>query len=120
MSIDYSSNPGTSDSDTKVRTCGVELSFDDTGTPHSAVARTVLYQSSPDVSYETQIAFKIEDRAARLQGFVEPSQPSKPHFETVPAACEQVQQIPLVDEVESPVETLSGYFERGRQFLTEG
>jgi hypothetical protein len=102
-----------------VRRCGVDLAFDDEGTPQSAVARTVLYQIQPQVRRETQIAFSIHDGVAKLTGFVKPDQPAVPHFKTVPIACEQVANITSIDTVEHPSKTLSRVFEVGRH-LDEG
>lgn len=98
-----------------VRHCGVDLAFDDEGTPQSAVARTVLYQNQPQIRRETKIAFSIHDSTAQLTGFVKPDQPAVPHFKTVPVACEQVANITSVEAVENPSETLNRIFEIGRQ-----
>jgi hypothetical protein len=98
-----------------VRRCGVELTFDDEGTPQSAVARTVISQNHPQVRRETQIAFSIRDGTAQLTGFVKPDQPAVPHLKTVPVACEQVSNIPSIEAVEHPSETLNRIFETGRQ-----
>jgi hypothetical protein len=47
----------------RFRKCGVDVSVDDHGIPHSAVARTVLYHGHGDsqTRYETRIAFSIQN-----------------------------------------------------------
>lgn len=97
-----------------VRRCGVDVSVDEQGTPHSAVTRTVLYHHDPDLRYETQIAFSVQDGIAQLTGFVSPDQPSLPHFQTIPIACEQTANIAGIETVEQPDETMARQFARGR------
>jgi hypothetical protein len=98
-----------------VRRGGVDLAFDDEGTPQSAVARTILYYNQPRIQRETQIAFSIRNGTAQLAGFVEPDQPAVPHFKTVSIACDQVANVTSVEAVEPPSETLDRLFEYGRQ-----
>jgi len=98
-----------------IRQCGVEISFDEHGKPHSAVARTVLYHGENNIRHETKIAFQIKDRVAFFEGFVEPNQASVPHFKTVPAACEQVANVAPISDVESPVETIGRFFSTGQE-----
>jgi uncharacterized protein with ATP-grasp and redox domains len=105
-------SPGTSQ---KIRKCGVEVSVDQNGTPHSAVARTVLSDDEQKTTRETKIAFHISDGVAFFEGFVEPDQVSVPHFKTVPAACEQVSNVSGITDAESPIETISHLFSEGRE-----
>jgi len=98
-----------------IRRCGVEVSFDDQGTPHPAIARTVLHDDHARTRKESKIAFTVRDGIAQLVGFVEPDQPSIPHFKTVPIACEQVATITDIRDVEPSSETVGRHFAHGRQ-----
>lgn len=100
--------------DVCVRRCGVDVSLDSTGTAQSAVVRTVYYPEGVDTRYETKVAFQIRDGIARVEGFIAPAQPSRPHVETVPIACAQVANVAGVTSAERPEETLGQLFEYGR------
>lgn len=114
MCVNFLSQEQKAPSAAQIRQCGVDLSLDSSGHPHSAVARTKLYPESQYISYETRIAFQICDGVGRFQGIVEPNQPSWPHFNTLPAACTHVANINEVRSVEQPEEPLSRLFEQGR------
>jgi hypothetical protein len=68
------------------------------------------------VSRETKIAFHISAGTAYFEGFTEPNQPTVPHFKTIPAACEQIGNVPSIQNVESPEETLGYLLTAGRKF----
>jgi hypothetical protein len=114
MCVNFRSQNQTSSSTDRIIQAGVDLSVDSSGQPYSAIARTAISPASTDTFYETEIAFQLRDGVARVQGIVEPSQPSWPHFKTIPAACAQMDNIDEVQSVEQPEETFSRLFERGR------
>jgi hypothetical protein len=110
-------NPSEEPDDTspQIRQCGVDVSFNADGDPYSAVSRSQILDSSLDTTYEAQVVFRISDGIACFEGFTEPDQPSVPHFKTIPSACKQVANIPSVQNVESPEETLGQILALGRE-----
>lgn len=120
MCVNFLSQEQKAPSAARITQCGVDLSLDSTGRPTSAVARTILFPASQDTSFETEIAFHIQDGVARFQGIVQPTQPSWPHFKTLPDACAQVANIDEVRSVERPEETFGRLFEQGRWMAHQG
>lgn len=103
------------DASPRIRHRGVDVSFDADGIPNSAVARSQIYESGSSITYEAQIVFRIRDDIAYFEGFSEPDQPSVPHFKMIPAACKQIANVPSVQDVESPEETLGQIMTLGRK-----
>jgi hypothetical protein len=103
------------DASPQIRKCGVDVSFNANGDPHSAVSRLQTSESGSNITYEAQIVFRIQDDIAYFQGFTEPDQPSVPHFKMIPAACSQVANVSSVQDVESPEETLGQILALGRE-----
>lgn len=56
------------DASPQIRKCGVDVSFNANGDPHSAVSRLQISESGSNITYEAQIVFRIQDDVAYFRG----------------------------------------------------